>query len=115
MLTSTSAGRVTAAEKNATNITALAGTRVAVSFLRVEDPGMAPSRLKANVIREADVMHEVAQKNCAEAEMKSTSPAQFAPIDCTKMYATPPAPTPALSGLPLASSGMAKTTVSSRM
>ena len=46
---------------------------------------MAPSRLKAKVMREAEVMHEVAQKNCAEAEMKSTSPAQLAPIDCTKM------------------------------
>ena len=47
--------------------------------------------------------------------MNSTRPPQLAPIDCTKMYATPPAPTPALSGLPLASSGMAKTTASSRM
>ena len=85
MLTSTSAGSVTAAAQTATNITALAGTRKAVSFFSVLEPGMAPSRLKAKVIREAEVMHEVAQKNCAEAEMKSTSPAQLAPIDCTKM------------------------------
>ena len=66
MLTSTSAGSVTTAAQTATNITALAGTRVAVSFFSVSDPGMAPSRVKAKVIRDAEVMHEVAQKNCAE-------------------------------------------------
>ena len=76
---------------------------------------MAPSRLNAKVIRDAEVMHDVAQKNCAEAEMNSTSVAQLWPIDWTKMYATPPPPTPALSGLPSAPLGMANTTHSSRM
>ena len=42
---------------------------------------MAPSRLNAKVIREAEVMHDVAQKNCAEAEMKSTNVAQLVPRD----------------------------------
>ena len=30
-------------------------------------------------------MHDVAQKNCAEAEMNRTSVAQFVPIDWVKM------------------------------
>ena len=46
---------------------------------------MAPSRLKAKVIRDADVMHEVAQKNCADAEMNSTRVAQSCPSDALKM------------------------------
>ena len=44
---------------------------------RCAEPGTAPSRLNANVIREAEVRQEVAQKNCADAEMNSTSVAQF--------------------------------------
>ena len=40
--------------------------------------------------------------------------AQFCPSAWLKTYATPPPPTPALSGLPLASFGIAKTTASSR-
>ena len=76
---------------------------------------MAPSRLNAKVIREAEVMHEVAQKNCAEAEMNSTRPAQLEPSDSLKMKATPPPPTPALSGLPSEPLGTANTTHSSRM
>ena len=49
------------------------------------EPGIAPSRLNANVIRDADVMHDVAQKTCAEAEMNSTNAAQLVPIDWVKM------------------------------
>ena len=36
-------------------------------------------------IREADVMHEVAQKICAAAEMNSTSPPQLVPSAVLKM------------------------------
>ena len=60
-------------------------------------------------------MHDVAQNSCADAEMNSTKPAQLTPRDSTKMYATPPPPTPALSGRPSAPFGTAKTTASSRM
>ena len=60
-----------------------------VSFFRVSEPGMAPSRLKAKVIREAEVMQDVAQKNCADAEMNSTRVAQSSPRDSTKIGATP--------------------------
>src|SRR5262245_17021232 len=108
MFTSISAGSVTIAATTPTSTTALAGTRLGVSADQRFDPGTAPSRLNANVIRDADVMQEVAQKNCADAEMNSTSAPQLVPIACVKMYATPPAPTPALSGWPCALSGIAK-------
>ena len=97
-----------------TSITALAGTLVAVSADHLFEPGIAPSRLNAYVIREAEVMHEVAQKNWADAEMNSTRVAQLVPSDSTKIPATPP-PASALSGSPWALSGIAKTTHSSRM
>ena len=57
-------------------------------------------------------MHEVAQKNWADAEMNSTNVAQLVPRDSTKMPATPP-PARALSGWPSAPFGIAKTTHSS--
>src|SRR4051794_2857118 len=112
MFTSISAGRVTIAATTATRSTAFTGTRLAFKADHRLEPGMAPSRLNAKVIRDADVMHEVAQKNWAEAEMKSTRPAQLEPMDCTKMYATPPPPTPALSGEPSAALGIANVTQS---
>src|SRR4051794_18728359 len=84
-LTSARAGSVTSAATTATPMTAFAGTRAVVSLAQSWCPGTARSRLNANVIRDAEVRHDVAQKNCAEAEMNSTSVAQFLSIDCTKM------------------------------
>jgi hypothetical protein len=69
----------------ATMTTAFAGTLWLVSLRQMADPGIAPSRLNANVMREAEVMHEVAQKNCPAAEMSSTVPPQWVPIDVLKM------------------------------
>ena len=63
----------------------MAGTRFAVSVCQLLEPGIAPSRLNAKVIRDADVMQDVAQKTCAEAEMNSTRVAQLLPIDWVKM------------------------------
>ena len=86
MLTSISAGRVTIALTTATHITALAGTRFGVSLDHRCEPGMARSRLNAKVIREAEVRHDVAQKNWAEAEMNSTSRGPVgAAVSSTKM------------------------------
>ena len=84
-LTLMSAGAVTRAQQTATSITAFAGTRFAVSFCQVAEPGIAPSRLNAKVIRDAEVMHEVAQNTWADAEMKSTNAAQLVPSDSVKM------------------------------
>src|SRR6476646_9338104 len=100
------AGRVTMAATMATMITALAGTRLAVSAAQRLDPGTAPSRLNAYVIREADVMHEIVQKNCPTVEIRSTVPAQWEPSAALKIGATPP-PASALSGWPWALFGIA--------
>ena len=98
-------------------MTALAGTREAVSFDRASpSPGSAPSRLNAKVIREAEVRQDVAQKNCAEAEMNRTSVAQFcAQGGRRRSVCDAAAPASALSGAPSALFGIAKTTQSSRM
>ena len=63
-LTSTliSAGRVRIAAQTATSITPFAGTLLPLSADQRFDPGIAPSRLKAYVMREAEVMHETVQK-----------------------------------------------------
>ena len=63
----------------------MAGTRLEVSACQRFEPGTAPSRLNANSIREAEVMQDVAQKNCADAEMNSTSAPQLLPIAWVKM------------------------------
>ena len=47
----------------ATNMTALAGTLLRVHLRPEREPGMAPSRLNANVIREALVRQAVVQNN----------------------------------------------------
>ena len=72
MFTSTSAGSVMIAPITATNTTALAGTFAAVTFDQSFDPGIAPSRLNANVIRDALVRQAIVQKNCPAVEIAST-------------------------------------------
>ena len=105
---------MTSAASTATNITARAGTRLAESIDQWLDPGTARSRLKAYVIRDAEVMQDTAQKSCPAAEMKRTVPAQFEPSAAAKIGATPPAPSE-LSGLPSGRFGTANTTANSRM
>src|SRR5215203_19830 len=114
MLTSTSAGSVTAAASTATSITARAGTRLADSRDQCREPGTARSRLNAYVIRDAEVMQETAQKSCPAEEMNRTVPAQLEPRAALKIGWTPLAPRE-LSGLPSGRFGTAKTTASSRM
>ena len=76
---------------------------------------MAPSRLNAKVIRDAEVMHEVAQKNCADAEMNSTERRPVGAERRARRSAATPPPASALSGWPSALFGIANTTHSSRM
>ena len=73
------------AATTATSITALAGTLAPDSVDHSRDPGMAPSRLNAKVIREALVMHEVVQKNWPTAEMSRIVPAHLLSIAWVKM------------------------------
>ena len=54
----------------ATNMTALAGTFVGVDLRPQREPGIAPSRLNANVIRDALVRQAVVQKSWPNAEMR---------------------------------------------
>ena len=61
MFTSIRAGSVMRAAATATPITALAGTRLALSVDQICEPGTARSRLNANVMRDAEVRHDVAQ------------------------------------------------------
>src|SRR6478609_5812392 len=90
-LTDFSAGSVMRPPMTAAQMTALAGVRLEFTFDQIREPGTARSRLNANIIREVDVRHAVAQKSCALAEMKSSVPAQFAPREVSNTYATPPA------------------------
>ena len=64
-----SAGMATIAQMTAMNIVALRGALDAVTFDQSCQPGMAWSRLKAYVIREAEVIPEPAQKICPMVEM----------------------------------------------
>ena len=62
----------------ATKRTAFAGTLVAGDTLdHRPDPGIAPSRLKAKVMREALVRQATVQKNCPVAEISSTRKCQL--------------------------------------
>src|SRR6478752_10108051 len=90
-LTDFSAGSVMMPPTTAAQMTALAGVRLLLTLDQSREPGTARSRLKANIIREVDVRQAVAQKSWAQAEMKSSVPAQLAPREASKTYATPPA------------------------
>ena len=57
------AGSATIRHSTATSSVALTGAWTCVTFDQIWWPGMARSRLNANVIREALVMPEPAQKN----------------------------------------------------
>src|SRR6187402_2938627 len=84
-LTSISAGSVIRPASNATSITALTGTRLAFTFDHKDDPGMAPSRLNAKVIREALVRHATVQNSWPQAEMKTTIECDVSPNAWGKM------------------------------
>ena len=53
-------------------MTALAGTLLALTFDQMADPGIAPSRLNAKVIREALVRQAVVQNSWPKAQMNIT-------------------------------------------
>ena len=72
-------------------MTALAGIRVLACTLEShDDPGIAPSRLNAKVIREALVRHAVVQKSCPAVEISSTRKCQPVGSACPKIRSTAP-------------------------
>ena len=77
----------------ATNTTALAGTLVVgLTLASQREPGMAPSRLKAKVIREALVRQAVAQKSWPAVEMSRTRKCQPSGSAWPKITSTAPKP-----------------------
>src|SRR5919198_657875 len=90
--------------------TAKTGTRSArATFFHSRCPGTAPSREKANIMREADVTDALPQKSCATQATKSRNSAHLVLIEFSQMYGT---------ALPTASSvpctfGTAKVTATS--
>src|ERR671926_389096 len=61
-------------------------------------PGTAPSREKANIIRDADVFDAVRQKNWATTQIASSASDQFWLIDVFQIHGTT---APMLSSAPL--------------
>ena len=77
----------------ATNITALAGILVVVLTLDSSfEPGIAPSRLNAKVIREALVRQAVAQKSWPAVEISRMVKCQPSPSAWLKITSTLPKP-----------------------
>src|SRR5215470_6464501 len=91
--------------------TAKTGTRCLETRRHIWCPGTAPSREKANIIREADVVDAVRQKNCAITQMKSSASDQVWLIEVDQIQGTT---APMLSSAPCVS-GIAKVTATSRM
>src|SRR4051794_18933265 len=84
-LTSISAGRVIRPASTAQSSTALTGTRLAFTFDHIDEPGIAPSRLNAKVIREALVRQATVQNSWPHAEMKTTIECEVSPRAWVKM------------------------------
>ena len=84
-----SAGRVITPASTATSMTALAGTLVLLTLDQIDDPGIAPSRLNAKVIREAVVRHATVQNSWPAAEMKITIVCDVVPSAWPKMTSEP--------------------------
>src|SRR3954463_1467987 len=87
-----SAGRVRISASTATAMTALNGIRLASTRLHSRDPGTAPSRLKAYIMREALVMQLMPQKNCPTTQMMRIIFVQDVDMALSKTANTVPPP-----------------------
>src|SRR3954470_8532480 len=87
-----SAGRVRISAKIATPITALNGIRRALTRRQKLDAGTAPSRLNANIMREALVMQLMPQKNCPTTQMMRIVLTHDVDIALSKTAKTVPPP-----------------------
>src|SRR4051794_36379482 len=83
--------------------TALAGTRLVLTFLHTRQPGIAPSREKAKHMREALVRHAAPQNSCPTVEMIRTSLTQAADIAVLRIAIDTYWPAAACSLMPLMS------------
>src|SRR3954470_17380161 len=105
-----SAGRVRISASTATAMTALNGMRFALTRLHIREPGTAPSRLKAYIMRDALVMQLMPQKNCPTTQMIRIVFTHDVDIALSKTAKT--VPPPALTALvSLAAKVMASSTM----
>src|SRR5512134_2283253 len=76
------------AAKNQIPKTDQTGTRCRETRRQSVWPGTARSRENANIIRDAEVIDAVTQKNCATTQMKSRTSAQFWLMDSLQIQGT---------------------------
>src|SRR3954468_18312319 len=93
-----SAGSVIRNATNATAMTALNGMRRWLTLLQVRQPGTAPSRLNAYIIRDALVMQLMPQKNCPITQMIRMNSTQPVLIEFSKTAKTVPPPSLTFAG-----------------
>src|SRR3954451_24753202 len=87
-----SAGRARTSAKTATAMTALNGMRFELTRLQIRQPGTAPSRLNAYIMRDALVMQLMPQNSWPQTAMMSTSLTQPVPIAFSNTANTVPPP-----------------------
>src|SRR3954447_16353796 len=97
-----SAGSVRISAATATAMTALNGIRLESTRRHRLEPGTAPSRLKAYIMREALVMQLMPQKNCPTTQMMRMVFVQAAVIELSNTANTVPPPPLTAVGLPAA-------------
>src|SRR5215469_11806694 len=82
------AGTISRAESTPIANTACTGTRCFETRRQSWWPGTAPSREKANIIRDAEVVDAVRQKNWATMQMARSASDQFSLIDVFQIQGT---------------------------
>src|SRR3954466_15025417 len=87
-----SAGSVRISASAATAITALNGIRLSLTRLQSRQPGTAPSRLNAYILREALVMQLMPQNSWPQTAMISTNLTQPVPMAFSNTANTVPPP-----------------------
>ena len=87
-----SAGSVRISAHTATAMTALNGIRLESTRRHRREPGTAPSRLNAYIMREALVMQLMPQKNCPTTQMMRIVFVQAAVIELSNTANTVPPP-----------------------
>src|SRR4051794_24864742 len=93
------AGSVRISAKTATATTALNGIRRSLTRRQRLEPGTAPSRLNANIIRDALVMQLMPQKNWPTTQMIRIVLVYAEPIELSKTANTVPPPSLTALGL----------------
>src|SRR6185312_4305077 len=105
-------GSISAQDRKQMPQTEFTGTRSRETRRQSWCPGTARSRLKANIIRDADVTDARPQKNCATHAITSRNSAHLSPMEVCQMYWTA---NPYCSATSSVGPGIANVTATSRM